>query len=280
MNKLLTAAVCLIAFQKLKAQDDMPVAAWMPGMVTVDGHPTEWKKPLRFYDSGTKLFYAFGNDTKNIYLCFETNDEINQQKILRGGVKVSLQAKTGDKRNVSILFPLAPQQSPVRQYTEQDSTERKLRKANMKIDFLAQNTMMETKGFAGRNGIIPINDSSGINSAINWDEAGNLTYEIAIPLKEFYGAGYTVADLSKYVLLEVQLNGIKRNEHAESGGGGGFGGRGRGGRMGGIGGGGRYHGAGLHGEGNAGEQAFGNNRAALFEKATLKQKFLPASEGN
>lgn len=277
MSKILTAICFFLFVQTINAQDDIPGAVWIKEKVVIDGMATEWKKPLRFYDANTKLFYAFENDDKNFYLCFQTNDEINQQKILRGGVKVSLQAKTGDKRNVSIRFPLASREPQGKQHYGQDSTENKLRRENRKLDFLAQNTMMETKGFAERNGVIPINDTSGINAAINWDEAGDMIYEIAIPLKEVYGNGYTAADLSKYVLMEVEVNGVKRGEHAEGGGGAGFGGRGRGGHMGG--GGGRYRGTGTHEESNNGEGSFGN-RMAMFEKTTLKQKFVPAMNGN
>ncbi len=62
---LVLLLVSLISF----AQDDTPKATWASLPITIDGKPTEWKLPLRFYDEGTKVFFAFANDDRNLYLC-------------------------------------------------------------------------------------------------------------------------------------------------------------------------------------------------------------------
>jgi len=275
MLKIIITAGYFFIVTALWAQDDAPVSQWINSPVKIDGNPAEWHKPLRFYDSNTKLFYAFANDGKNLYICFQAPDEMNQQKIMHAGMKISLISRTSDKHKVSVSFPLAQQYVPVKQPAGEDSTEKKFQKKNMKNNFLVQNTVMEVKGFTDRNGIIATNDSSGINTAINWDEGNILTYEISVPFAEFYGTGYTSTDLTKYITMDVEINAVSRANHADNAGNANsFGGRGRGGRMGG--------GQGHHRNNNTeagqidGSQPF-SSRTAMFEKAELKQKFILAS---
>ena len=191
-------AIILIFFSTLSfAQDDIAKSSWISSPVKIDGKPQEWKLPLRYYDAGTKLFFAFANDDKNLYLCFQAPDEMNQVKIMRAGMEVYLSVK--GKHKVSVTFPLlrttcnSPSQDDI---SGQQNSDRK----NRRTSFILQNTMMEVKGFETKNGLIPINDSSGINAAINWDENDKLTYEIAIPLKEWFGINYTLADISKDIV--------------------------------------------------------------------------------
>jgi hypothetical protein len=277
MQKAIITLTSLFICSLLWAQDDTPVSVWATTPVKADGKPEEWHLPLRFYDNNTKLLYAIANDSKNLYLCFQTSDEINQQKIMRAGMKVTLISKAGDKRKVSINFPLAQPHMLVKPEAGADSTEKHTERKDLKNNFLVQNTLMEVKGFATKNGAIEINDSSGINVAINWDDANQLTYEIVIPFAEFYGKQFSIEDLSKYITMEVEVNAVPKQEHSGGGGRGGEGrmgggGMGRGGGMGGRGGGMGRQRSNMGGDEAGGGNSFGS-RAAMFEKSELKQKF-------
>lgn len=273
MIKIIITAGSLFIANVLLAQDDMPQSTWMASPVKIDGIGNEWPKTLRFYDNSTKLFFAFANDDKNLYICFQSPDEMNQVKIMRAGMKINLAVKTSAKHNVSIIFPIARSTDNVQKPLAENGGDQQTRQKDRKNNFLVENTLMEVKGFATRTGTISINDSSGINAAINWDENNKMIYEIAIPLKEFYGAGFTLADMSKPVSLDVEVNAVSNN-HSYSGGGGGFGSRG-GGRMGG--GGGHRRGNAAGGEERADETSRQESRAAMFEKGELKEKFILAS---
>jgi hypothetical protein len=267
-------AIVLIFFSTVSfAQDEIAKSSWVSSPVKIDGKPQEWKLPLRYYDAGTKLFFAFANDDKNLYVCFQAPDEMTQVKIMRAGVEVYLSVK--GKHKVSVTFPLAQQTVPAASQNDnsgQQSQERKDRRTS----FLVQNTLMEVKGFETKNGFIPINDSSGINAAINWDENDKLTYELSIPLKEWFGINYTAADISKDITLDMEINAVKWHGHPASGGG--FSGKGRGGRTGG-GGGGMNH----ERNTNAADENSslpGENKWSIFEKSKLKEKFTLAQGSN
>ena len=166
-------AVVSLFFSTLSfAQDDIVKSSWVSSPVKIDGNPQEWKLPLKYYDAGTKLFFAFANDDKNLYLCFQAPDEMNQVKIMRAGMEIYLSTK--GKHKVSVTFPLADQVAATASQNDNNDQANYDRKGR-RTSFILQNTMMEVKGFETRNGLIPINDSSGINAAINWDDKDKLT---------------------------------------------------------------------------------------------------------
>lgn len=181
--------------------------------ITVDGIPNEWFSPLRFYNNETKLFFAFVNDSSNLYLCFQSNDERNQVKINRAGMQVGISVKTKTKKNVSVDFPLTDSKS---RFTEEDiDGDKRPDITHLKNTFLVQNTNMAIKGFTTKDAVIPISgDSSGIVAALNWDKNNVMTYELLIPFKQLFGEKYTPEDLSKVITLNVEVNAVTRTDES------------------------------------------------------------------
>ncbi|HEY8690159.1 MAG TPA: hypothetical protein VIM07_13070 [Chitinophagaceae bacterium] len=231
------------------AQSDVLRSKRIASVIKIDGDASEWSLPLRFYDKDTKLFFDFANDGNNLYLCFQSNDNAERMKIMRAGMTVTLKIKGGSK--ASIKFPLQP--------TAYDKN------------------MMEVKGFKTKDGMIPINDNSGINAALGYENQ-KLSCEISIPLKELSGDDY-VKDFEKDIELEVEVHPMKQNG---SGGDRNFSGREGGGRMGG--GGGMHRGV-MNGgkQGNMQKSEDSNqepkeDKTAMFEKTEFKQKFTLAKQ--
>ncbi len=182
--------------------------------ITVDGLASEWTMPLRFYNNETKLFFAMINDSANLYLVFQSNDERNQVKINRAGMRVGVSVKTKRKCNATLDFPLTDKKN---RFAEEDiDSETKPDIAGLKNTFLIQNTNMAIKGFVTHDGVIPLKDSSGINVALNWDKNNIMTYELVIPFKELFGANYTTDDLLKVITLDVEVNAVTRVDEGGS----------------------------------------------------------------
>lgn len=179
--------------------------------ITIDGFAKEWMIPLRFYNNETKLFFSILNDSSDLYLCFQSNDERNQVKINRAGMRVGISTKSKNKANASVDFPLTDSKN---RYAEEDiDGEKKPDITALKNTFLIQNTNMAIKGFTNHDGVIPIDgDSSGIRAALNWDKNNIMTYELIIPFKQLFGPNYTADDLSKVITLNVEVNAVTRTE--------------------------------------------------------------------
>ena len=275
---------CLVVFVYVQGKtQDVTTAKWMQQPVVVDGNASEWGE-LNLYDDYTKLSFAIANDSDNIYLCFENSDEMNQMKMMRAGMKISLTAKGKNKHNVTIEFPL-PQskQTPQNQAapTSQDSNENNISPAqrihntsSFRNNYIANHIIMNVSGFADVNGETSINNTNGIKAAINWDSTSNLFYEVAISKKEFYGTYYSPANDIGDITLSVEINGLKDAENLTQGNGGHHwqGGNGDG-----------VAGGGMHGNrqfnNNSNQNNVGDNTNFQAQKQTLgiktyfKQKF-------
>ncbi len=256
------------------AQDDVFKASWI-SPVKIDGNPQEWNLPLHYYDYTTKLFFAFANDGDKLYLCFQNKDEMNQYKIMQAGMKVSVGFK--GKHKLTVYFPL-DQKNALPVFSDNKDPLQGSNRENRRKSFLAGQTMMEVKGFRSRDGMIPVNDTTGINASINWDVNNTLTYELSIPLQELIGEGeHTGADLMKTLTLDATINALK--EHlTNSGGNNAFSRRGNGQKNGEGRGGGRSRDKGMNENENNPMQSM-ENRAEMFEKSEFSQKFILAQPG-
>ncbi len=268
----------LVFITTIAFAQDNSTAQWAKNNITVDGNAVDWNAPLKHYDNDTRLFFDFKNDNNNLYLCFQTKDEMTETKIMRSGMKIIITDKINGKHKSSINFPLGSNHPSKRTQTDGIKPDPLSTHSSRHQSFLAQDTMMEVKGFADKNGLIPANDVASIHAAINWDSANTFTYEAAIPLKELFGNDYNIKDISKDISLNVIINAMPAGSQNENTGGyGGRGGHGGGGRMGGgarMGGSGGHEGNGTEDEGNG---HYGYDRAAIFQKSELKQKFTLAT---
>ncbi len=273
------------AYVNATAQSDVATAKWMQQPVKVDGKLAEWQQPLNFYDSDTKLLFDIANDSNNIYLCFESKEEIDQMKLMRAGMKITLSTKGKSKHEASVMYPLSQSNSPQSAANKAvDTANEPMSEAqrvhdlsSFRAHFLQQHTTMKVQGFATVNGDIPVTDTSGITAAINWDNESNLVYEIAIPKKEFWGADFAAKEALGDITLSVEINGLPRS--SSPGGETRSGGYHEGGGMHGMHGEGMKGGGQYGGEHGSGRQWTEEDRASLNRKTSFKQKFVVSSPG-
>ena len=207
------------------AQSDASTAGWKAQPVKIDGKLTEWNLPLRFYDADSRLFFDIANDSNNIYLCFESRDEMTQTKLMRAGMKLTLSTKGKDKHEASIFYPVTPKPSIQNAAPVTDDKANKpaaqsepvpYNKQTFRANFIKTHFVMDVDGFTTAKGEIPLQNPSGITAALNWDTASNLDYEIAIPQKEFFGAGYTAGSVSPSdITLSVELRALPGNAFSD-----------------------------------------------------------------
>lgn len=185
---------------------EAPASSFAKNKIIIDGSPAEWNLPLKHYDNTTRLFFDFENDATHLYLCFQAKDEMNEEKILKAGMKIILSSKINGKHKSVINYPLP---APKTSENEDEITRDPLAtRTDNHATFLAKDSLMEVKGFATQSGIISSKDTATIHAAINWDTSKTLTYEIAIPLKEMFGENYDIQDFSKDISLEVVINAV------------------------------------------------------------------------
>lgn len=147
--------------------------------------------------------FGIANDSNTLYLCFQNPDEGAQSKLFRCGLKVSIAVKKL-KRKATLTYPLP--HSGEEDAGPNHAADMELLKNNFRL----QSIMMVAEGFALHNGMLPVNDSSVIKTAINWNENNNMIYELAIPFTEIYGSSYSAADLANELTLQVEIAAMEK----------------------------------------------------------------------
>ena len=203
VQRLIFLYILLINFNCGFSQSLVSTARWPTEKVRVDGIANEWANPLNFYDIKTHLMFGIANDSTRLYLCFQNPDEGAQSKLFRCGLKVSIAVKKL-KRKATLTYPLP--HSGEEDAGPNHAADMELLKNNFRL----QSIMMVAEGFALHNGMLPVNDSSVIKTAINWNENNNMIYELAIPFTEIYGSNYSATDLANELTLQVEINAMEK----------------------------------------------------------------------
>ena len=194
----------MLAAVNSSSQSLVSTARWATQKVKIDGIADEWSNPLNFYDIKTRLMFGISNDSTTLYFCFQNPDEKAQSKIFLCGMKTFITVKGKIKRNATLSYPL-PHSGD-----EEAGPEHTPDMELLKNNFRMQTIMMIAEGFALHNGMIPINDSSAIKTAINWNENNTMIYELAIPFTELYGNNYSAKDLVNEIILHVEIGAMKK----------------------------------------------------------------------
>jgi YD repeat-containing protein len=177
-----------ISFGKAQVKSGGGTLPAPPANLVIDGDIKEWGDSLRFYNAEKKMNYSLANDQNNLYMAIRINDRLDQMKILRAGLTFSIDPKGKKKDAFSITFPLTVQGSTALTAIKEnmDETTEQERQDLMR-EQLTTLRGIKVEGFKDIEGdMITTSNTYGIQTAINYDQNGNLVCETAIPLKFFH----------------------------------------------------------------------------------------------
>ncbi len=192
---LLLASISLSTYaQKLSNVQD--AAVWAPENVKVDGKLTEWNDSFQAMNKSVQLFYTVSNDDKNLYLTIRSNTQQAGNKLVAGGLNFTINAagKKNEDNAVIITYPAAnigALNSLVAPTVRQEGyTGRPKEELDPALVAQVQRTAIEAAKEIKIKGVKEIKDSilsiyneHGFKGLINFDTKGNVTYELAVPLK-------------------------------------------------------------------------------------------------
>lgn len=218
-----------------------------PKNVAIDGNIKEWGDSLSYYSPEERINYMIANNKDTLYLAVKIYDKTEIARVLHAGLTFSVDPKGKKKQTFSITFPLNVQGSASVPFNhnsqgDEDAVTQEDRDELMR-ERITSLRGIKVVGFKDiEDDMITTSNTYGIQTALNYDDAGNLNCEAAIPMKFFHADNA----LKSQWAFNIQINGIQRpapsSSDANSGGGGHSGGMGGGGRHGGGGGG--HHGGG------------------------------------
>jgi uncharacterized membrane protein YgcG len=222
-----------------------------PHKIAIDGDIKEWGDSLRYYNTEKRLNYDIANTKDTLYLAIRFTDRVDQMRVLKAGLTFTIDPKGKKKEAYCITFPLNTGSSPAKSlFRDTGMVETtKEERAELMRERLTSLRGIKVTGFKDiEDEMITTSNTYGIQTAVNYDDNGDLVCEAAIPLQYFH-----VDDLTKNEWsFNFKINGVERqlpkqdgNNQGSGGGGGRHGGGGGGG--GGMGGGGGRHGGSANG---------------------------------
>jgi uncharacterized membrane protein YgcG len=243
---------------------DMPVLKLkpVPAHIVVDGSVKEWGDSLSYYSPAERLNYAITNTKDTLYFAAKVFDRSEVARIMHAGITFIIDPKGKKRETFSITFPLnvGGGSEPLFEHNpggDEDTVSKADREELMRerITTLRGIKVVGFKDVEDPN--ITTSNTYGFQTAIDFDDAGNLVCEAAIPMSFFHADG----ELKNAWAFDVRINGVQRPAPADGNnqqGGGGGGNGGMGGGRGGMGGG----GGGRHGGGGGRHGGGGNNPGA------------------
>ena len=249
-----------------KLPDVQTIALNAPINIKIDGKGTEWGDNFAANNKRTSLLYSMANDDKNLYLVIKSSGSANINKIMMGGITLSVNTdgKKKEKDAPSVTYPVikrtARAQAGGRQAggaggqgrggnTAGDATGQNrvqlttaqrdsLSLINYKTQ-LAAVKEIKVLGFKNiTDSLISIYNEYGIKTLATFDDTGGMIYELAIPLSLL---NLSTANPKEFA-YQIKVNGLVTTSFGGAAGGGGRGGSGGGGAGGGRIGGGSFGG--------------------------------------
>jgi hypothetical protein len=196
-----------------------------PSPIKIDGKLGEWNNNFQAYNRNTRLLYILSNDDKNIYLVARSSDFTTTAKIISGGISLTINTdgKKRAKDAYNVTFPIVDHPERLagglgnRFENRNAGADTELMKAVHERTIIAAK-QISVLGFKSiTDTLISIYNEFGIKSAINFDAEGDLTFEMAIPLKLLDLS----ADNPKELAYQITLNGLQLPGGGPGGGGGG-----------------------------------------------------------
>jgi hypothetical protein len=180
-----------------------------PSNIKIDGNPIEWGGKYMAYNHVNYTFYSIANDADNLYLVVHINDRATIQKVLFGGITLTIDApksKASDQKkdgsNVKLKYPIpadtfAEVQKTFLPFTGSgviykdilDTSKTSKSKRDAMIITLNRNLEnmfkeIEVSGIKDiEEPLLSIYNTDGIKVAARFNEHLQYTCEMAIPLK-------------------------------------------------------------------------------------------------
>lgn len=243
-TKITFSTFCFIASsltitQAQKLSDVQEGSVWASA-VKVDGKHNEWENNFKATNKSTNLTYTLANDAKNLYLAVQSKDVTNNNKILLGGITLTVNpsGKKSEKEGFKVIYPVINRQrrpgagpgagggatvgvrmqggpggfgrfqdmSP----TQRDSLQRAIARTQ-----LASAKEIKVFGFKDiPDSLISIYNEYSIKTIASISDAGVFMYEVSIPLALLEMS----ADKPKEFSYNIKLNGLQINFGNFSGG--------------------------------------------------------------
>lgn len=166
--------------------------------LSIDGTSSDWQSVQ--LTEKESVFYAVTNDSANIYLMLNINDDNLQKKIFMSGLSVWIDPAGKRSNQLGIICPIKKDMGKMNRGSMQQPNE---------MNRFTKNPLIEAEfiGFEEKSlTCIASSNPYGIEISINSDENRHLFYELKIPLRALKKS---ISDFKNQQLsFEIEIDGI------------------------------------------------------------------------
>ncbi|GAA4734462.1 hypothetical protein [Flavisolibacter ginsenosidimutans] len=152
--------------------------------ITVDGQMQDWQGvPLLATANG--IDYALANSRDNLYVLFKIADPAEQMKLIRGGMEVWFDPTGKHAKTTEIIYPVKgelPDETFRPNFAQGEKPDTKDLHRRIESGLISFNRIGFKPAYSG---VQSIRENTGFKGAINWNESGELIYEVTVPFAAF-----------------------------------------------------------------------------------------------
>lgn len=222
-------ASCLLACSCRSTRTDQQAltpqkAVWQHRPLVIDGSDGDWVKPLPYFDSKKKLAYSVSNDRDNIYIQLTTKDELEQRKIVQGGLTVWIngQAEKNETNAVGIGFPTDSRNNRDKSILAAARPDLYTNKRESLNDLKDYSLFGFNKDNAVQYYDYGSSNEAGVQVEINFNPAGELVYEALVPFKAIFPKNSSPTAGNRSIAVGFVIEGLPPQPGMRNGGGGGI----------------------------------------------------------
>ncbi|HEY6902545.1 MAG TPA: hypothetical protein VI233_17930 [Puia sp.] len=205
---------------------DPTTRTWQSQPLTIDGSDKDWPKSLPYSVKSEQINYSVTNDGENLYILMSTKSAQEAQKIVQGGMTVWVNPKA-DKNiggSIGIGYPLDSRNNRDQTLMEEARPDKY---KNHRPSTLEDKKEYALYGFDNGSQAIPTytygdTNTQNIQMRMDYNDAGDLVYEAAIPLTVLYpGHNTSSSYASRTVAVGFVIEGLPPGSNVPRGSGGG-----------------------------------------------------------
>ncbi len=216
MKKTMLFLIAALAFTNASAQklpNKQEASVRIPSNVKIDGKATEWDNQFQANNYSTDLLYTMANNDEELYLIIKAGDGDVINRIVDGGITLTIKNANGVNDNINITFPYTEGKQtlsfPLKVTYTKDS-ERPVDIVVMEYNKKLRDNhkFIKVTGVKGVDTLISLYNEKGIQANELLDEKKAYTLEIAVKLSSL---GLSANKETKFS-YQLKINGIRHYE--------------------------------------------------------------------
>jgi hypothetical protein len=180
-----------VVYAQSKLPNKQSAGLWTSANLKIDGKANEWNNRFQAYNHATDVFYTMANNDEELYIIVQANNPDVINKIVDGGVTLTIKKSKNDKDNMSFTYPVNDSKDIVffnlrtKTVPTVDTSVKVADSVMMHNNKILgeKHKLIKVTGVEGVDTLISVYNENGIRATGLFDNKKVYTFEMVIKLK-------------------------------------------------------------------------------------------------